>query len=440
MKAGAGWACAIVIVVSAVPFGGPAFAGNTPKLDASVVVRAPANANAPSRSFFDTVSCPTARFCAAGGDYLDRANHTDPMVAQSVNGKWSRAAELRLPSESVFARVNSIACTGPGDCVAVGGYLHRNDRNQPAFIAVETRGRWHRAIAPSTPSVSLTGNPLGALAAVSCPAPGSCVAVGAYDNRSGHSLPMEVSESHGRWGRARTLPLPANRGQSFDVAVLTLSCAAPGTCAAGGQYDTRSGNVAPMVISQSAGRWHAAATGLPADATTFLDAGITSVSCPSIGQCLAVGTYSSRRDKISSFAVTETGGRWRRPVRTTIAPTNAARLSDLELDSVTCTRPGVCLVVGNYTSRRLGLLLMAAVDTGGKWTRAKEIALPGDARSNPRNGIFAGGGAVYDTLAQFYRRAYLRWIDATVRRPELRPVRIAEVVELLAAGVKERPR
>ena len=46
----------------------------------------------------------------------------------------------------------------------------------------------------------------------------------------------------------------------------------------------------------------------------------------------------------------------------------------------------------------------------------------------------------YDTLAQFYRRAYLRWIDATLRRPELRPERIAEVVELLAAGVKERPR
>jgi len=48
--------------------------------------------------------------------------------------------------------------------------------------------------------------------------------------------------------------------------------------------------------------------------------------------------------------------------------------------------------------------------------------------------------AIWDTLAQFYRKAYLRWIDATTRRPELRPVRIAEVVELLAAGVKERPR
>jgi hypothetical protein len=49
-------------------------------------------------------------------------------------------------------------------------------------------------------------------------------------------------------------------------------------------------------------------------------------------------------------------------------------------------------------------------------------------------------GAFFDTLAQFYRKAYLRWIDATTRRPQVRAERIAEVVDLLAAGVKERPR
>jgi uncharacterized protein YdeI (YjbR/CyaY-like superfamily) len=45
----------------------------------------------------------------------------------------------------------------------------------------------------------------------------------------------------------------------------------------------------------------------------------------------------------------------------------------------------------------------------------------------------------FDSLAQFYRRGYLRWIDATRRRPEQRPVRIAEMVRLLEAGIKERP-
>ena len=48
--------------------------------------------------------------------------------------------------------------------------------------------------------------------------------------------------------------------------------------------------------------------------------------------------------------------------------------------------------------------------------------------------------AFFDTLAQFYRKAYLRWIDATRRRPDLRAIRIAEVVDLLASGLKERPR
>jgi Bacteriocin-protection, YdeI or OmpD-Associated/Domain of unknown function (DUF1905) len=48
--------------------------------------------------------------------------------------------------------------------------------------------------------------------------------------------------------------------------------------------------------------------------------------------------------------------------------------------------------------------------------------------------------AFFDTLAQFYRKAYLRYIDATTRRPDLRAARIAEVVDLLTAGVKQRPR
>ena len=49
-------------------------------------------------------------------------------------------------------------------------------------------------------------------------------------------------------------------------------------------------------------------------------------------------------------------------------------------------------------------------------------------------------GAFFDSIAQFYRRAYLRYIDATKRRPDERATRIAEVVERLAAGEKERPK
>src|SRR5215469_14926190 len=47
-------------------------------------------------------------------------------------------------------------------------------------------------------------------------------------------------------------------------------------------------------------------------------------------------------------------------------------------------------------------------------------------------------GAFFDTLAQFYRNGYLRYIDATTRRPDVRAARIAEVVSLLEDGLKER--
>lgn len=46
--------------------------------------------------------------------------------------------------------------------------------------------------------------------------------------------------------------------------------------------------------------------------------------------------------------------------------------------------------------------------------------------------------AFFQGLATFYRKGYLRWIDATKKRPEVRAERIAETVRLLKAGQKQR--
>jgi Bacteriocin-protection, YdeI or OmpD-Associated/Domain of unknown function (DUF1905) len=75
-----------------------------------------------------------------------------------------------------------------------------------------------------------------------------------------------------------------------------------------------------------------------------------------------------------------------------------------------------------------------------------ELAPEGPQRADLADDIAAAlaaspaAAAFFDTLAQFYRKAYLRWIDATTRRPDLRSARIAEVIDLLAAGIKQRPR
>jgi len=49
-------------------------------------------------------------------------------------------------------------------------------------------------------------------------------------------------------------------------------------------------------------------------------------------------------------------------------------------------------------------------------------------------------GAFFDEIAQFYRKAYLTWIDATKKSPAKRAERIAAVVALLKARQKERPK
>ena len=75
-----------------------------------------------------------------------------------------------------------------------------------------------------------------------------------------------------------------------------------------------------------------------------------------------------------------------------------------------------------------------------------ELAPEGPQRGDLADDISAAlaadpaAGAFFDTLAQFYRKAYLRYIDATTRRPDLRAARIAEVIGLLGQGKKERPR
>ena len=69
-----------------------------------------------------------------------------------------------------------------------------------------------------------------------------------------------------------------------------------------------------------------------------------------------------------------------------------------------------------------------------------ELAPEGPQRGDLADDIAAAlaadpaAGAFFDTLAQFYRKAYLRWIDATTRRPDVRAARIAEVAACSRRG------
>ena len=93
--------------------------------------------------------------------------------------------------------------------------------------------------------------------------------------------------------------------------------------------------------------------------------------------------------------------------------------------SITSPEPSTACVSGRSSSRSAHVAASCSVLRG-----AATVALA----------AAPNAAAFFDSRAQVYRRAYLRWIDATKRSPELRASRIAEVVRLCEDGVKERPR
>jgi hypothetical protein len=105
---------------------------------------------------------------------------------------------------------------------------------------------------------------------------------------------------------------------------------------------------------------------------------------------------------------------------------------------------GVVTGTGDERGVRLGAAWLRDYELGPGGPVEVVLSPEGPLRDDLAEDIVAAlaanpaAGAFFDSLAQFYRRAYLRWVDGTKRRPEMRAARIAEMVDLLAAGVKQR--
>lgn len=99
---------------------------------------------------------------------------------------------------------------------------------------------------------------------------------------------------------------------------------------------------------------------------------------------------------------------------------------------------GYGIVLGAAWRRDCGLGPGDAVEVALTPEGPQRDDLPADLAAalvdNPAAGEF------FDSLAQFYRKGYLRWIEATRRSPQRRAERIAETVRLLSEGQKSRPR
>ena len=339
----------------------------------AIEVPGTASLNSGGYAILNSVSCPAAGSCAAGGSYADSSGNSQAFVVDETNGTWGTAVEV--PGTAALnsggnAVVNSVSCATAGNCTAGGTYIDGSGSSQ-AFVANETNGSWSKAIeVPGT--ASLNGGGYAVVNSVSCRSAGTCTAGGEYTDGSGHSQAFVADETNGTWGTATEVPGTAtlNSGGSGDL--VSVSCASAGNCAAGGYYRDGSGHDQAFVVDETNGSW---GTAIEVPGTGTLNSGgaadLISMSCAGAGNCTAGGYYRVGTS-YESFAVTETSGSWGTAIE--VPGTDALNSGGTAtVQSVSCATAGTCSAAGTYIDGNHQLQAFVVDETNGSWDTATEI-------------------------------------------------------------------
>lgn len=348
-------------------------------------VTAPPNAAHNPTGWLRGVSCTSTGDCTAVGEYEDSSGRQQAMTVTETAAEWGRASEVNAPAGSYRnpgAALTDISCASAGDCTAVGSYDNGSDRQQ-AVAATETGGKWGPAAQLSLPPGADTESPNAKLDAVSCTSAGNCTGVGHYTNSSDREEALVATESDGRWSPAAELSLPANASTTGTAIALLfqVSCTSNGFCAATGLYSSTSHDRDAMIANEVGGRWGQAAEFdlLPSGASGVW-AYLSGVWCTSVGNCEAVGAYLDGANNTHAMSTAEVRGKWSQAAELQL-PTNAdPEAPNAELAAVSCASVGNCAALGVYSTTESYSRDMVATEAGGKWGPAAELSPPAGAQ------------------------------------------------------------
>jgi hypothetical protein len=335
----------------------------------------------------DSVSCSAASDCSAGGHYTDASGRQQMFVVSETNGAWGTGEEIpgtaALNVGTPGGEINSVSCAAAGDCGAGGLYTDASGHWQ-AFVVNQTNGTWGTAEeVPGTAALNAGGR--AQIHSVSCSSAGNCSAGGSYASSSTDGVPtyqaFVVSETNGTWGKAKEVRGTASLNAGGYAEINSVSCSSAGNCVAGGDYTNGSAATEAFTVSEINGTWSTAkeVPGIAALNTNGL-AQISSLSCPTAGNCSATGFYEDASFNDQAFVVSQTGGAW-----STAEEVPGFAALDVgspggEANSVSCGAPGDCSA-GGYYSDASGLLQAFVVsESGGDWGTAEEA--PGTAALN----------------------------------------------------------
>jgi hypothetical protein len=296
------------------------------------------------------VACSASGWCSVAGSYVPggpRPSKSRPFVVSERDGTWRKPIPLpghQQLNNGWYATIAVMSCDPTGNCVAGGSYRTQSLQIQP-FVVSEHDGVWAsaRAIAGVT-----TAAGSAAILAISCPATGDCTAAGGASNQN---APFVVTERNGAWGRSAVLPTRVSIPRT-SPRLAGLSCSVAGQCGITGYYVREyagTGTVSatfPFVAGEVNGTWQAVwlVPGLAA-----LNRGkvpqATSVSCGAPGTCAAGGYYLAHAVR-HPYVVAETDGTWGRamPVPDLVALTRDWSATDF----IRCWPSAGCIAVGDY--------------------------------------------------------------------------------------------
>ena len=334
-----------------------------------------------------SVSCSSSGNCAAGGSY---STSTDPspatplaFVASETNGSWGKAEAV--PGLGALhvdtAEVETVSCASAGSCAAGGWY--KAEGGGGGFVVDETEGIWGSA--QEVPGLgSLDANGSSEVLSVSCTAPGDCAAAGLYNDAQDARQGFVVDETEGIWGSAQEVPGLGALNTGGAAYVTSVSCGAIGDCSAGGYFQALGGTSDGFVVDESDGTW-GTAEAIPGLATLSVGGGATvwQVSCAA-ANCAAVGDYGTGGTHQGGFVVDETDGTW----GTAEAIPGLLALNKggtAFATSVSCAAAGDCSAGGFYKGSVAGddQRGFVVAESDGSWGMAEEV--PGLADLNPNH-------------------------------------------------------
>jgi hypothetical protein len=364
-----------------------------PQLAAAETVPLPSGAGTGNtfENYLSDITCLSPGNCVATGSYGDSASDVRAMIETQSAGTWT-SQQLSLNSlPSVFsdpeAQPSHVSCSSPGNCVAVGNYDDASDDVQ-GLIATETNGSWSAAQLSLSGLGSVDSDPGIDLNSLACPAAGDCVAVGSYTDGSHHSEALIATETNGAWTAAKANLASLSPYSDPGASLADVSCPSVGNCVATGTFNDSADQTVSLIATETNGTWSVSRPDLSKlpNLSTTGESVLWGLSCPSTGNCTVAGHYldnSSGGGKQQPMVVSETGGTWgaAAPLQ---PPANVTPATAAHIYALSCASVGNCTAVGDYhataSSADEGF---SVTETAGTWAPGVELSPPSDAAANP---------------------------------------------------------